>query len=83
MWNNVAKKDSWRIELAYINLPMKLYCDDKVDINIARNLVQHNWTKHIEIGRHFMKQRIGEGIICVIGPTTAASKHPHQGVIST
>jgi len=28
---------------------MRLYCNNKVAINIAYNLVQHDLTKHIEI----------------------------------
>ena len=29
--------------------PMKLYCDNKLTINIAHNLIQHDRTKHIEV----------------------------------
>lgn len=43
--------------------PMKLYYDNKVTINIAHNPVQHNRTKHIEINRHFIKEKLNEGII--------------------
>ena len=34
---------------------MRLYCDNKVAINIAHNSVQHNRTKHVEIDKHFIK----------------------------
>lgn len=30
-------------------LQMKLYCDNKSAIHIAHNLVQHDWTKIIEV----------------------------------
>jgi hypothetical protein len=43
---------------------MRLYCDNKVAINIAHNLVQHDRTKHVEIDRHFIKEKLREGIIC-------------------
>ena len=43
---------------------MKLYCDTKTVINIAHNLVQHDRTKHVEIDRHFIKEKLREGLIC-------------------
>ena len=44
--------------------PMKLYCDNKSTINIAHNPVQHDRTKHIEIDRHFIKEKSYSGLIC-------------------
>ena len=38
--------------------PMRLYCDNKAAINIAHNLVQHDRAKHVEIDRHFIKERL-------------------------
>ena len=45
--------------------PMKLYCDKKSTINIAHNPIQHNRTKHIEIDRHFIKEKFEEGVVCM------------------
>ena len=45
--------------------PMKLYCDNKSTINIAHNPIQHDRTKHIEIDRHFIKENLEEGIVCM------------------
>jgi len=45
--------------------PMKLYCDNKSAINIAHNPIQHDRTKHIEIDRHFIKEKLEEGLICM------------------
>ncbi|GAU31183.1 hypothetical protein TSUD_316080 [Trifolium subterraneum] len=48
-----------------IELPLKLYSDSKVAISIAHNSIQHDRTKHIEIDRHFIKEKIDAGIICL------------------
>lgn len=37
---------------------MRLYCDKKVVINIAYNLVQYGRTVHIDIDRHFIKEKL-------------------------
>ena len=39
-------------------------------INIAHNPMQHDRTKHIEIDRHFIKEKLDSGLICTpYGPT--------------
>ena len=38
--------------------PMKLYCVNKAAISVAHNLVQHYLTKHIEIDRHLIKEKL-------------------------
>ena len=38
--------------------PMKLYSDNKSAISIAHNLVQHDRIKHIEVDRHFIKEKL-------------------------
>ena len=43
---------------------MKLYCDNKSVINIAHNPVQHDRTKHVEVDRHFIKEKLDCGLIC-------------------
>ena len=41
-----------------VNMPIKLYCDNKAVINIAHNPVQHDHcTKHVEIDKHFKKEK--------------------------
>lgn len=43
---------------------MRLYCDNKSAINIAYNPVQHDITKHIEVDRHFIKEKLDNCLIC-------------------
>ena len=44
--------------------PIKLFCDNKAAINIAHNPFLNDRTKHIEIDRHFIKEKLRKGIIC-------------------
>ena len=44
---------------------MKLYCDNKIAIEIAHNLIQYDHTKHMEIDRHFIKEKLDSGLICI------------------
>ena len=43
--------------------PMKMFCDNKSAISIAHNPVQHDRTKHVEIDRHFIKEKLDSGLI--------------------
>ena len=42
---------------------MDLYCDNKAAIAIAHNSVQHDRTKHVEVDRHFVKEKLDAEII--------------------
>lgn len=33
-------------------------------ISIIHKPVQHDWTKHLEVDKHFIKQKIVLGVIC-------------------
>ena len=48
-----------------VELHIKLYCDNKATISIFYNPVQHDKTKPIEVDRHFIKENIEKGIICM------------------
>ena len=60
LWLKIILEDL-RIKL---DEPMKLYCDTKSAISIAHNPMQHDRTKHIEVDRHFIKEKLDSGLIC-------------------
>lgn len=45
---------------------MKLYCDNNTVNNIAHNPVQHNRIRHIENNRYFIKEKLNNGLICML-----------------
>nr|KYP33440.1 Copia protein [Cajanus cajan] len=44
--------------------PIRLYCDNKFVITIAHNPVQHDRANHIEVDKHFIKEKLDSGLIC-------------------
>ena len=46
-----------------VGTPIYLYCDNKEAINIVHNPVHHDRTKHVEIDRHFIKEKLDEGVL--------------------
>ncbi|KAK3041977.1 hypothetical protein RJ639_002285 [Escallonia herrerae] len=45
---------------------IKVFCDNQASINIAKNHVHHDRTKHVEIDRHFIREKIEGGIIQMV-----------------
>ena len=41
---------------------MKLYCDK---ISVAHNPVLHDRTKHVEVDKHFSKEKIDNKLVCM------------------
>lgn len=41
----------------------ELMCDNKAAISISENPVQHDRTKHVEVDRHFIKEKLEGGLI--------------------
>ena len=43
--------------------PIRLYCGNKAACDIAHNFVQHDRTKHVEVDRFFIKEKLDEDIL--------------------
>ena len=43
--------------------PIHIYCDNKAACDIAHNPVQHDRTKHVEVDRFFIKEKLDEKIV--------------------
>ena len=49
---------------------MKVFCDNLAAISIAKNTVHHDRTKHVELDRHFIKEKVEKGILNLISIPT-------------
>ena len=43
--------------------PIRLYCDNKAACDIAHNPVQHDQTKHVDVDRFIIKEKLDEEIM--------------------
>ncbi|RVW45362.1 Retrovirus-related Pol polyprotein from transposon RE1 [Vitis vinifera] len=51
-------------DLGYLSRqPIQLFCDNKVACDIAHNPVQHDRTKHVEVDRFFIKEKLDDKIV--------------------
>jgi len=54
----------WITEIGFPpQLPSQLRCDNKATISISENPVQHDITKHVEVDRQFIKDKIEDSSI--------------------
>lgn len=44
---------------------MYVYCENKLAVSIAHNRVQHDGAKYIEVGKHFIKEKIDGECTCI------------------
>ncbi|CAN6573029.1 unnamed protein product [Malus baccata var. baccata] len=54
-----------RPDITYVKEAMKLYYDNKSAREIAKNPVQHDRTKHVEVDRHFIKEKLEKKIVSI------------------
>ena len=45
--------------------PIQILCNNQA-VNIVKNLVHHDWTKYIEIDRHFIAKKIKKTIVQLV-----------------
>ncbi|RVW24816.1 Retrovirus-related Pol polyprotein from transposon RE1 [Vitis vinifera] len=51
-------------DLGYLSRqPIRLFCDNKVACDIAHYPVQHDRTKHVEVDRFFIKEKLDDKIV--------------------
>lgn len=43
------------MEIQILTSPIKLYCDNKVAINISLNTICRDKTKYVKVDKHFIK----------------------------
>lgn len=43
--------------------PMDIHCYNKVGIGIMKDLIQHNRSKHVEVGQCFIRENLDQKII--------------------
>lgn len=59
LWLKILLQD-----LGYsLKQPIQLYCDNKAACDIAHNPVQHDRTKHVEIDRFFIKEKLDDKVV--------------------
>ncbi|RVW98726.1 Retrovirus-related Pol polyprotein from transposon TNT 1-94 [Vitis vinifera] len=52
------------LDLGYLfRQPIRLFCDNKAACDIAHNSVQHDCTKHVEVDRFFIKEKLDDKIV--------------------
>lgn len=59
MWLNRLRTEL-KLEDGY---PFKMTCENQAAMSIAKNPVHHDRTKHIEVARHFISEKIEKTVI--------------------
>ena len=54
--------------------PIMMFCDNQATISITKNPIHHAQTKHIEIDRHFISEKIKDSIVQLVYVPTKTQK---------
>ena len=60
-----------------VKMPIRVYSDNKVAISISHNPIHHDRTKHVEVDRYFIKEKIEGGTITM----TYIPRHSNKRLI--
>jgi len=64
---DASKEAVWLLglmnELGFEQEAVDIYSDSQSAIALAKNIVHHEWTKHIEIKYHFIRELIYNGLV--------------------
>ncbi|PNY07799.1 putative copia-type protein [Trifolium pratense] len=63
-WYGDNKKvKRWLLMAMTPDEPIRLYCDNKAACDIAHNPIQHDRTKHVEVDKFFIKEKLYENML--------------------
>nr|XP_009631965.1 uncharacterized protein LOC104121632 [Nicotiana tomentosiformis] len=63
--HKIVAESTWLVRLLHdlgvsVSSPVPVYCDNQAALSIAKNPVQHERTKHIELDCHFVREKLAD-----------------------